>query len=126
MAVTGDQSPILVFQGHRTDETQNDQVNPKRPVEDDECVMEWNTPLLDNDGDDDGSSSYDGIDLAFTKLPSMTTSDTRLHHFTNMLTSEYCHRLLRTLRNAKICKSQCNPVIKLLKSGLPEPNNMPS
>jgi hypothetical protein len=58
--------------------------------------------------------------------PPVTSADTRLHQYTNVTTDTYCRDLLKTLRNAKICKSQSNVLISLLKSVLPEPNNMPS
>jgi hypothetical protein len=121
--VIRDQSSILAIEWDRIEGTHSDQVDSEPIYEDDYCPMECSKPVLD---DEEDAIFYDETDAACTELPSITTPDTRLHYFTNILTNEYCHSLLRTLRDAKICKSQCNAVITLLKSALPEPNNMPS
>lgn len=123
VSVIRDQSSILATEGNRIEETHYDRIDSTPPYEDDDCPMEWSTPVLDEDED---TTFYDETDVAVAELPLITTPETRLHYFTNILTNEYCQSLLRTLRDAKICKSQCNAVIQLLKSALPEPNNMPS
>ena len=123
VSLTRDQSSILAIEGDRIEGTHNVQVDSEPTYEEDYCPMEWDTPGLE---DEEDASFHDETDAACTELPSITTPGTRLHYFTNVLTNEYCHSLLRTLRDAKICKSQCNAVITLLKSALPEPNNMPS
>ena len=124
-SVIRDQSSILAIGGDRIEETHYDQVDstPTYEDEDDDCPMERSTPVLD---EDEYASFYDETDAAVAELPLNTIQETRLHYFTNVLTNEYCQTLLRTLRDAKVCKSQCNTVIKLLKAALPEPNNMPS
>jgi ribosomal protein L40E len=83
--------------------------------------MEWSPTVLDEDED---GSFYDETNVAVAEYPLIITPQTRLHYFTNILTNEYCQTLLRTLRDAKICKFQSNAVIKLLESALSEPNNM--
>jgi hypothetical protein len=123
VSVIRDQSSIPATEDNRIKETHYGQVDSTPPYEDNDCPMEWSTPVLDEDED---ASFYDDTDVAVAELPLITTPETRLHHFTNIPTNEYCQTLLRTLQDAKICKSQCNAMIKLLKSALPEPNNMPS
>jgi hypothetical protein len=56
----------------------------------------------------------------------LSVQTTRLHHFTNISTNDYCRNLGRFLRDAKICKSQSNQLISIIKSVLPQPNYMPS
>ncbi|CAF1237518.1 unnamed protein product [Didymodactylos carnosus] len=50
----------------------------------------------------------------------------RLHTYTNILTLDYCEDLLGVLRNAHVSKSQSDHIIKLIKSALPIPNNLPN
>ena len=50
----------------------------------------------------------------------------RLHPFTGVLTQECCLNLTKIISNENICKLQSNRLISLIKSALPEPNNMPS
>ena len=121
VSVIRDQSSILATEGNRIEETHYDQIDSTPSYED--SPMEWSTHVLDEDED---ASFYDETDVVVAELPLITIPETRLHYFTNILTNEYCRNLLRMLRDAKICKSQCNAMIKLLKSALPEPNNMPS
>ncbi|CAF1205337.1 unnamed protein product [Adineta steineri] len=54
-----------------------------------------------------------------------TLLNQNLHNWTNISTQEFCAKLLRLLRDAKICKSQTDKLIQLIYSGLPTPNNMP-
>ena len=123
VSIIRDQSSSSIAEVERVEETHSDQVDSKRPYGDDDCPMESSAPVLD-EGEE--ASFYDDADIDSAELPLSTIPNTRLHHFTNILTNEYCQTLLRTLRGARICKLQCNAVIKLLKSALPEPNNMPS
>ena len=51
--------------------------------------------------------------------------DVSLHDSTNTET-EYCRDLLTLFRDAKICKTHCDRFIRLICSGLPTLNNMPT
>ncbi|CAF1038659.1 unnamed protein product, partial [Didymodactylos carnosus] len=50
----------------------------------------------------------------------------RVHDYTNIRTIDATETLLRWLRNSKVCKSRGNEILKLIKSWLPVPVNLPS
>lgn len=52
--------------------------------------------------------------------------DTFLHDYTTYSTFDYCNNFTTLTRQAKLCKSHVNEFLSLIKSGLPEPNNLPS
>ncbi|CAF1530074.1 unnamed protein product, partial [Adineta steineri] len=49
-----------------------------------------------------------------------------LHPYTNISTKEFCTNLLRAFRQTKLCKTYSTNMLKLIGSGLPQPNNLPT
>ena len=90
-----------------------------------DCQMEWLMHIPEDYMEiyTAGFEDSDGFD---TRNALTIPTTIPLHYFTNVLTHEYCQDLLKILRSANICKSQSNELISLVKSALPEPNNMPS
>ena len=97
---------------------------------------------LENDVDDDPKTDYEsyddikfddgvnyGDDIAVNYMhnnsPSIATA-TYLHRFSDILTHHYCFKFTQILRDANICKVHSNRLISLIKSALPEPNNVQS
>ncbi|CAF1295528.1 unnamed protein product [Rotaria sordida] len=65
----------------------------------------------------------ESFNLATSTFPE---PDLILHGSTNITKNEYCRNLLTLFRDAKISKTHCDRFIRLIQSGLPIPNNMPT
>ena len=101
----------------------NDASSIENDLNEDSDAPEYN--IIDTREDFDISTLYADHNLPDIRNQSPVPL-TRLHHFTNVLTFDYCRNLARFLRDAKICKSLSNQLISHIKSVLPHPNYLPS
>jgi hypothetical protein len=49
-----------------------------------------------------------------------------LHPYTNISTNTFCINLIRTFREANLCKNYSSNMLKLIHLALPQPNNLPT
>ncbi|CAF1205984.1 unnamed protein product [Didymodactylos carnosus] len=56
----------------------------------------------------------------------MVVDPPRLHHYTNVRTRDAIDTLLCWLRASKVCKFHDDGIVKIIRSWLPVPNNLPS
>ena len=91
------------------------------PVLTGHCMEKAETDVLDDDQEDDNLILLNELVLSeheHVPLP--------LHPFTNLSTREFCTNLVRTFREANLCKTYSSRMLQLIHSALPQPNNLPT
>lgn len=86
-----------------------------------DCVENTAADDLDDDQSDDNFNEINELILANNKEVSLP-----LHPYTNISTKKYCTNLIRVFRQTNLCKTYSTNMLKLIYSGLPQPNNLPT
>lgn len=114
-------SNLPVSDHYRIHETQDLNTSDDKPEQSVHERMSDNTSVVSMD-DQASSELNDSLDISdFDTQP-----DLLLHDLTSVTKNAYCRSLLTLFRDAKVCKTHCDRLIRLINSGLPTPNNMPT
>jgi hypothetical protein len=105
------------------------------------CVYECNYDIdydlistedcIDNNETDDFEDNEEDLNDNIIVLDDILSSKVEqdflpLHLYTNIFINEFCTNLVRTFRQANLCKTYSSDMLKLIHSALPQPNNLPT
>lgn len=97
-----------------------------------ELIMEPYEQTIDFASSSDSQSITTTTSETSPQSPSHTAeiltswSTTTIHDYTYFRTFDFCQELLRLVRRGNICKTLTEKLLKLIKSGMPVPNQVPS
>lgn len=74
---------------------------------------------------DDNLTSYSDTSDFFDNFHHQETNNLNLHHYTSLSCISFSKNLIDFIRKANISKSHSEHLIKLIRSALPQPNNLP-
>lgn len=86
-----------------------------------DCIGNTETNDLGDDQSDDNFNLINNLLLSNDIQVSLP-----LHSYTDISTKEFCTNLLRAFRQTNLCKTYSTNMLKLIDSGLPKPNNLPT
>lgn len=96
-------------------------------AEDDEEMPDYDMHemLLDSPGGHAREAYFSGDEETSAERLAAIGLDHPLHPYTNVTCTEFLSDFLSLLRSANVCKARSEELLTLIRSALPEPNNLP-